>query len=58
MPKIRLDVEPTGLREAKLITSKGEQGKIEPFQFFLRVQPAIKKFQKDLARTLGRKEEK
>lgn len=54
MPIARFDVEPDGLKRIRLITSKGEEGRIEPFEFFLKLQPAIKKFQKELDRTLGK----
>lgn len=52
MARIRCDIEPDGLRAVKLITSRQEDNKIEPFRFFLKVQPAIKRFRQDINRVL------
>lgn len=58
MYKIRLDLTKEGIREVRLITSNDK--KTEPYEFFLKVQPAIKKFRKNLERVLcgGSQEEK
>jgi hypothetical protein len=58
MYKIRLDLDRQGVREVRLITTNDK--KTEPYEFFLRVKPAIERFRKNLERVLasGSQEEK
>jgi len=50
MYKVRLDLDNQGIREVRLITTNDKQ--IEPYEFFLKVKPAIDKFKKNLERVL------
>ena len=52
MARIRCDIDPDGLKAISLITNKREDDKIEPFQFYLQIRPALEKFKKDIDRML------
>ena len=55
MFKIRLEVDKEGMREVRLIASNDQR--TEPYEFFLKVKPAIDKFKKNLERVLASSQE-